>query len=81
MIVVFGGRKETKGKDDGKDAALNDIWGLMKHQNGEWDWMQPPKTQNYSPVGRYQHMVGFTGTHMVIMGGRSNPPEQNTPIM
>lgn len=36
--------------------------------------MQPLKTPNYTPIGRYQHVVAFMGTHLVIAGGRSNPP-------
>ena len=81
MIVVFGGRKETKSKEDHKEAALNDIWGLMRHSNGEWDWVQPPKIANYAPVSRYQHMVTFMGTHMVIVGGRGNPPDENPALV
>ena len=49
MMVVYGGRKETK-KDqnnserDSNVSALNDIWGLRKHRDGSWDWVTPPKS-------------------------------------
>lgn len=46
----------------------------MRHSNGTWDWIQPPKTPNYTPIGRYQHLVVFMGTHMLLIGGRTNPP-------
>lgn len=49
MMVVFGGRKETKKDHNGSQrelqvAALNDIWGLRKHRDGSWDWVTPPKS-------------------------------------
>ena len=81
MIVVFGGRKETKNKEDPRETALNDVWGLMRHSNGSWDWIQPPKTSNYNPVPRYQHLTTFIGTHLVIVGGRTNPPEEHTAMI
>lgn len=57
------------------------MWGLMRHSNGEWDWIQPPKSQNYIPLARYQHLVTFMGTNMLIVGGRSNPPDENPTIV
>lgn len=32
MILMFGGR--NKGGN-----ALDDLWGLRRHNNGEWDWI------------------------------------------
>lgn len=57
-------------------AALNDIWGLRKHRDGSWDWVTPPKSETYTPICRYQHLVCFMGSMMVIMGGRSNNPDE-----
>ena len=55
-------------------AALNDIWGLRKHRNGTWDWVFPPKNQSYNPLPRYQHLICFSGTNMIVIGGRTNMP-------
>ncbi len=33
MIITFGGRSDTC-------AALNDVWGLIKHRNNSWDWVR-----------------------------------------
>ncbi len=72
MIVVYGGRKYTK-KDQNNSqrhsngCALNDIWGLRKHRDGRWDWVTPPKSEFYTPMGRYQHLVTFMGSSLVIV--------------
>lgn len=86
MMVVFGGRKQTKKDHNGSQkqltvAALNDIWGLRKHRDGSWDWVTPPKSQTYTPIARYQHLVCFMGSMMIIMGGRSNNPEEHVSVM
>ena len=49
MMVVYGGRRETKKDHNGSQrelsvAALNDIWGLVKHRNGTWDRATPPRS-------------------------------------
>lgn len=54
---------------------MNDIWGLRKHRDGTWDWVTPPKSTSYTPLNRYQHLVCFMGSMLVIMGGRSNSSE------
>lgn len=80
-MVVFGGRRENKKDHNGSQrdlniSALNDVWGLVKHRNGVWDWNTPPRTDNYVPICRYQHLVCFVGSKLVIMGGRTNNPEE-----
>ena len=66
MIVIFGGR----GPDQ---LPLNDIWGLRKHRNGKWDWVQAPcKTNTQLPVSRFQHTSVFYETLLLIIGGRTN---------
>ena len=77
MMVVYGGRREVKKDHNGSQrelamSALNDVWGLVKHRNGTWDWATPPRTDNYTPIGRYQHTVCFLGSKLVIIGGRSS---------
>lgn len=47
------------------------MWGLVKHRNGVWDWNTPPRIDNYTPVSRYQHLVTFVGSKLVVMGGRT----------
>jgi hypothetical protein len=32
MMVVFGGRTSDQ-------SALNDAWGLRRHRDGRWDWV------------------------------------------
>lgn len=32
MIVIFGGRTQDQ-------SALNDSWGLRRHRDGTWDWV------------------------------------------
>ena len=47
MIVIFGGRGKA-----GK--AFNDIWGLRKHRDGTWDWVEAPYKTSAAPLARYQ---------------------------
>lgn len=65
MMVVFGGR--------GPDAnALNDTWGLRRHRDGRWDWVKAPyKNNNDAPLSRYQHSIQFSGSSMIVIGGRT----------
>lgn len=32
MILIFGGRGDNK-------ELLNDLWGLRRHRNGNWEWV------------------------------------------
>eukprot|EP00742_Colponemidia_sp_Colp-10_P004306 GILJ01004593.1.p1 GENE.GILJ01004593.1~~GILJ01004593.1.p1 ORF type:complete len:767 (-),score=86.58 GILJ01004593.1:414-2714(-) len=66
MMVVFGGRT-----NDG--SPLADTWGLRKHRDGRWDWVQAPyKKTGQQPTSRYQHSSLFIGSKMVVIGGRTN---------
>ena len=85
MMVVFGGRKESRKDHNGSQrelntTALNDVWGLRKHRDGSWDWVTPPKSSNYNPIPRYQHLVTFMGSMLVIMGGRTDSTENVSSI-
>lgn len=33
MILIFGGRGENR-------EMLNDLWGLRRHRNGDWEWVK-----------------------------------------
>ena len=57
MIVVYGGR-------GGDTSSLNDTWGLRKHRDGKWDWVQAPYKQNvYQPEGRLHFLTySYIGT-------------------
>jgi len=66
MMVIYGGR-ETNG------SSASDTWGLRRHRDGRWDWVQAPyKSQPVEPTARYQHSTIFLGPLMVCIGGRSN---------
>lgn len=39
MMIIFGGR-------DGKGNSLNDSWGLRRHRDGSWDWVEAPYKNN-----------------------------------
>jgi hypothetical protein len=52
MIVIFGGRSDGS-------SALNDTWGLRKHRNGSWDWVNAPYRNNVVPLKRFQHTMAF----------------------
>ena len=65
MMVIFGGRTSDQ-------TALNDTWGLRRHRNGTWDWVQAPyKAGTTPPTSRYQHASLFVGAVMLITGGRT----------
>lgn len=47
MMVTFGGRTQ-----DG--SSLSDTWGLRRHRNGKWDWVEAPYKQGKEPpLARY----------------------------
>lgn len=65
MITVFGGRDE-------KGHAMNDLWGLRKHRNGEWEWVMAPYDKSTIPLRRYQHSSIFYANFMILLGGRGD---------
>ena len=71
MMVVFGGRKKN-------NQNLNDMWGLRRHRNGEWDWMKEHYRGN--PQDRIQHNSLFCGNFFINIGGRSQTLGDNLPI-
>jgi protein phosphatase len=72
MIVIFGGRSGDR------QDALNDAWGLRKHRDGRWDWVQAPYHHNgIRPKARYQHSGLFLGSLMFIIGGRASDMPDN----
>ena len=46
MMIVYGGR-------DSSENPLNDTWGLRRHRNGKWDWVQAPYKTDSPPKSRY----------------------------
>lgn len=46
MLIVFGGRSNASG-------ALNDAWGLCRHRDGRWDWVNAPTRNKIVPTERY----------------------------
>eukprot|EP00825_Cyclidium_porcatum_P025700 TRINITY_DN2786_c0_g1_i1.p1 TRINITY_DN2786_c0_g1~~TRINITY_DN2786_c0_g1_i1.p1 ORF type:complete len:703 (+),score=70.10 TRINITY_DN2786_c0_g1_i1:335-2443(+) len=70
MMVVFGGRTSDQ-------SPLNDCWGLRKHRDGKWDWVQAPN-RTEQPTCRYQHQVAFYGSIMLVFGGRTNMSEEQS---
>ena len=74
MLIVFGGRTTDQ-------SALNDTWGLRKHRDGRWDWLQAPyRPGRVTPLGRYQHTVLFVGSNLAVLGGRTNNIAESVPI-
>ena len=78
MILVFGGRIY-------QNTALNDLWGLRRHNNGVWDWIQAPsKNTTVVPKERYQHAMICINDLVIIIGGRniskSSSPEMPTNV-
>jgi protein phosphatase len=65
MIMFFGGRGEN-------GNPLNDLWGLRKHKDGEWEWVAAPYSKKQIPLKRYQHCAVFYSNYMVILGGLSD---------
>lgn len=74
MMVTFGGRTQDS-------SSLNDTWGLRRHRNGKWDWVEAPyKTGKEAPFARYQHSNIFIGSLMLVIGGRTNTVGENLPL-
>jgi protein phosphatase len=75
MVLMYGGRNE-QGK------ALNDLWGLRRNNNGNWEWVLAPNSDKIIPVGRYQHRMICTKNMLLIIGGRNDKSqtEFNIPI-
>ena len=75
MVVVFGGRTADQ-------TAMNDSWGLRRHRNGVWDWVKAPYkgVNQEQPAARYQHSTTFVGSAMVVLGGRTNNPDESVGI-
>jgi len=73
MIVIFGGRSDGS-------SALNDTWGLRKHRNGSWDWVNAPYRNNVVPLRRFQHTMAFFNNLMILLGGRGDENLKTIPI-
>ena len=74
MMVTFGGRTADQ-------SALKDTWGLRRHRDGRWDWVQAPyKAGSPEPLARYQHSSIFVGTMLIIVGGRTNTVGENVQL-
>eukprot|EP00397_Hematodinium_sp_SG-2012_P001957 GEMP01001962.1.p1 GENE.GEMP01001962.1~~GEMP01001962.1.p1 ORF type:complete len:795 (+),score=125.88 GEMP01001962.1:297-2681(+) len=62
MMVVFGGRTIDS-------KSLKDAWGLRKHRDGRYDWVEAPyKGRSTEP--RFQHSCIFYQTKLFVIGGR-----------
>ena len=75
MVLVYGGRT-------GHNQALNDLWGLRKHNDGSWDWNLAPQrisTGHNSPTARYQHSMVCIKNMMILIGGRNDEPNSEIP--
>ena len=72
MVILFGGRTD-------KNIPLNDCWGLRRHRNGTWDWVQAPY-QNYNPQKRFQHTICFYYNFLIVIGGRNDSDIKQIPI-
>ena len=73
MIVIFGGRSDGS-------SALNDTWGLRKHRNGSWDWVNAPYRTNVVPLKRFQHSMAFFNNLLILLGGRGDENMKTIPI-
>jgi protein phosphatase len=73
MMIIFGGR-------DKENNSLNDLMGLKKDTNGEWEWCEFPKANNNEivPIGRHQQCAAFFGPFLFVVGGRVGGKEQAT---
>jgi protein phosphatase len=70
MMVIHGGRPLGC-------QSLGDTWGLRRHRNGKWGWIQAPtKETSAKPSVRFQHEAAFIGTLMVVQGGRAETLEE-----
>ena len=73
MMIIFGGR-------DSKEKALNDIWGLIKHRNGNWTWEKAEVKNEYQLNPRYNHSMVFFNEYMIILGGKGPNSNGNNPL-
>lgn len=74
MILVFGGRNE-------KNEALKDMWGLRRHNSGEWDWLRAPSgSEGSQPSERYQHSLVCSKNIAIVVGGRNNRETSLLPL-
>ena len=74
MMIVFGGREKD-------NNSLNDLAGIRRDVNNEWEWVDFQKNTNFSesvPVARHQHCAAFLGPFLFIVGGRVGSKEQAT---
>lgn len=62
MMVIFGGRTIDS-------KSLKDSWGLRKHRDGKYDWVEAPY-KGKSTEARFQHSCIFYGTKLYVIGGR-----------
>lgn len=74
MMVMSGGRSNSK-------SPLNDCWGLRKHRNGEWDWIETPNSDHASIPGFYMHNSIFLKNHLIIVGGRKSDVKEALPML
>lgn len=71
MVLIFGGRT-----NDGN--PLNDLWGLRRHNNGDWDWLEAPyRPGSQLPAERYQHSAVCFNNLFIVIGGRNNSQDVN----
>jgi protein phosphatase len=66
MMIIYGGR-------DKEGTSLNDLMGLKKDNNGDWEWCEFPKTSSNTdpyPIGRHQQCAAFFGPFLFVVGGR-----------
>jgi len=74
MMIIYGGR-------DKENTSLNDLMGIKKDNNGEWEWCEFPKTSSSKdvvPIGRHQQCAAFFGPFLFVVGGRVGGKEQAT---
>jgi hypothetical protein len=73
MMILYGGR-------DKNEMPLGDIWGLRKHRDGTWDWIQAAIIQGNTIQARYNHSIEFYGPLMIVLGGRNKNVSEILPI-
>jgi protein phosphatase len=74
MMIIFGGREKD-------NNSLNDLVGIRRDNNNEWEWVDFQKNSSYNesvPVSRHQHCAAFLGPFLFIVGGRVGSKEQAT---
>lgn len=71
MVLIFGGRTN-------EGQPLNDLWGLRRHNNGDWDWLEAPyRPSCQPPAERYQHSAVCFNNLFIVVGGRNNAHDTN----